>query len=273
MSEARVRQGFTLIELLVVIAIIAVLIALLVARRPVGSRGGSAGAVHQQPEATRSGRAQLSFDLNVIPAEDMWMGATFGGQGGTGSWGWNASWPVCLLPNIEQGPLYNAYNQGWAPDQPQNSTVAYNALATLICPSDSQKSRPNYPWAPMSYHGNQGGPGIIRHWNGTIESAFHLLDHEPDPDQRLARWHLLVGGRQQPRLLRAGGYRRRQLEHGAASAKSCSDTRGHGTPPTAGSPNARRSIFEVSAGINPGYNLGGSQSGPPEHASLPKPAG
>ena len=33
------RRGFTLIELLVVIAIIAVLIALLSARRPVGSRG------------------------------------------------------------------------------------------------------------------------------------------------------------------------------------------------------------------------------------------
>jgi prepilin-type N-terminal cleavage/methylation domain-containing protein/prepilin-type processing-associated H-X9-DG protein len=166
------RRGFTLIELLVVIAIIAVLIALLLP------------AVQSAREAAR--RAQCTNNLkqlglavhnyhstyNCLPAEDMWMGATFGSQGGGGSWGWNASWPVCLLPNIEQGPLYNAYNLGWAPDQPQNSTIAYNALSVLLCPSDNQKQRPAYPWAPMNYKGNQGGPGIIRHWSGTIEAPF-----------------------------------------------------------------------------------------------------
>ena len=40
------RRGFTLIELLVVIAIIAVLIALLLARRPVGPRGRPACPMH-----------------------------------------------------------------------------------------------------------------------------------------------------------------------------------------------------------------------------------
>jgi len=165
-------EGFTLIELLVVIAIIAVLIALLLP------------AVQSAREAAR--RSQCTNNLkqlglavhnyhstyNVIPAEDMWMGATYGSQALGGSWGWNASWPVCLLPNIEQGPLYNAYNQGWAPDQPQNSTVAYTALATLICPSDNQRQRPAYPWAPMNYSGNFGGPGVIRQWSGTIETPF-----------------------------------------------------------------------------------------------------
>ncbi len=102
----------------------------------------------------------------------MWMGATYGAQGLTGSWGWNASWPVCLLPNIEQGPLYNAYNQGWTPDQVQNTTVGYTGIAGFLCPSDNQKSRPAYPWAPMSYAGNQGGPGIIRHWSGTFITPF-----------------------------------------------------------------------------------------------------
>jgi prepilin-type processing-associated H-X9-DG protein len=90
-----------------------------------------------------------------------------------GSWGWNASWPVCLLPNIEQAPLYNAYNQAWTPDSPQNLTTAsYNALAVLLCPSDNQKQRPNYPWAPMNYAGNGGGPGVISWQSGTIVDMF-----------------------------------------------------------------------------------------------------
>jgi len=171
-AKCRRRRGFTLIELLVVIAIIAVLIALLLP------------AVQSAREAAR--RAQCTNNLkqlglavhnyhstyNALPAETMWMGATYGAQSLSGSWGWNASWPVCLLPNIEQGPLYNAYNQGWASDQPQNSTVGYTAIAAFLCPSDNQKVRPNYPWAPMNYAGNQGGPGIIRHWSGTIETPF-----------------------------------------------------------------------------------------------------
>src|SRR6476660_7045106 len=110
------HRGFTLIELLVVIAIIAVLIALLLP------------AVQAAREAAR--RAQCTNNLkqlglavhnyhstyNVLPAEDMWMGATGGSGTGNSSWGWNASWPICLLPNPEQGPLYNAYNASWSPD-------------------------------------------------------------------------------------------------------------------------------------------------------------
>jgi len=168
----RPRKGFTLIELLVVIAIIAVLIALLLP------------AVQSAREAAR--RAQCTNNLkqlglavhnyhstyNVLPAEEMWMGATAGSGAGGGSWGWNASWPVCLLPNIEQGPLYNAYNQSWTPDWPPNSTVSNNALAALLCPSDNQKARPNHPWAPMNYTGNFGGPGPIRVWSGIFVTPF-----------------------------------------------------------------------------------------------------
>jgi prepilin-type N-terminal cleavage/methylation domain-containing protein/prepilin-type processing-associated H-X9-DG protein len=172
------QEGFTLIELLVVIAIIAVLIALLLP------------AVQSAREAAR--RAQCTNNLkqlglavhnyhstfNALPAECMWMGATFGETGTSGgSWGWNASWPVCLLPNIEQSTLYNAYNQGWAPNCcgnniGPNTTVDFNALAVLLCPSDNQKARPNYPWAPMNYAGNFGGPGVIRYWNGTFVTPF-----------------------------------------------------------------------------------------------------
>jgi prepilin-type N-terminal cleavage/methylation domain-containing protein/prepilin-type processing-associated H-X9-DG protein len=173
-SRRRFRYGFTLIELLVVIAIIAVLIALLLP------------AVQSAREAAR--RAQCTNNLkqlglavhnyhssfNAFPAEDMWMGATMNTPG-NGSWGWNASWPVCLLPNFEQAPLYNAYNQDWTPADPVynggnpiNTTVSYTALSVLLCPSDSQKVRNLNPFAPMNYCGNHGGPGVIRNFAGTV---------------------------------------------------------------------------------------------------------
>ena len=49
------------------------------------------------------------------------------------------------------------------PITPQNSTVSYNALATLLCPSDNQKQRPNYPWAPMNYSRQSRRPGRHSH--------------------------------------------------------------------------------------------------------------
>jgi prepilin-type N-terminal cleavage/methylation domain-containing protein/prepilin-type processing-associated H-X9-DG protein len=157
-------KGFTLIELLVVIAIIAVLIALLLP------------AVQAAREAAR--RAQCSNNLkqlglavhnyhqqhNCIPPHDVFLAST-----NDVGWGWNASWVVCLLPNIEEQALYNSYNFSWTdPTQLLNTTVSYSGIAVLLCPSDPQKVRPAPPWAPTNYHGNYGGPVTIRQWSGTI---------------------------------------------------------------------------------------------------------
>jgi prepilin-type N-terminal cleavage/methylation domain-containing protein/prepilin-type processing-associated H-X9-DG protein len=167
------RQGFTLIELLVVIAIIAVLIALLLP------------AVQSAREAAR--RAQCVNNLkqlglavhnyhstyNVLPAEGMFLGPAYGTTPGAGpGWGWNASWVVSLLPNLEQSPLYNSYNFKDGADQATNTTVGYNAIASLLCPSESMKQRPDGNWAPTSYHANHGGPGVVSNWSGTIVQNF-----------------------------------------------------------------------------------------------------
>ena len=167
-SQCRPRKAFTLIELLVVIAIIAVLIALLLP------------AVQAAREAAR--RAQCTNNLkqlglsvhnyhqqqNCLPAENMFLGPNAGNNG----WGWNASWAVFMLPNLEQTPLYNAYNFSVNADAGgaglANSTVVYSAISTFSCPSDNQRVRPYNPYAPTNYVANHGGPGTIRMWSGTI---------------------------------------------------------------------------------------------------------
>jgi prepilin-type N-terminal cleavage/methylation domain-containing protein/prepilin-type processing-associated H-X9-DG protein len=160
------RRGFTLIELLVVIAIIAVLIALLLpavqAAREAARRAQCTNNLKQLGLAVHNYHQQT----NALPAENMFLGA---GQNG---WGWNASWAVFLLPNIEQGPMYNAYNFMLNTDNVANSSIANSALTTLLCPSDNQKARPNNPWAPTNYCSNHGGPGVVRNWSGTIVEFF-----------------------------------------------------------------------------------------------------
>jgi len=162
------RQAFTLIELLVVIAIIAVLIALLLP------------AVQAAREAAR--RAQCVNNLkqlglamhnyvssnNVLPAMVTFLGPAYLPESGGPGWGWCAGWPVAITPNLELQTLANAFNFNMQADSADNSTVGYTAVASLLCPSENQAQRPANPWAPLSYHGNWGGPGVISAWTGTI---------------------------------------------------------------------------------------------------------
>ena len=162
-SRQRSGRGFTLIELLVVIAIIAVLIALLLpavqAAREAARRAQCTNNLKQLGLAVHNYHQQQ----NCLPAENMFLGPT-----NDLGWGWNASWAVFMLPNLEQQPLYNAYNFSVQADNGINTTVTFSAIPTMMCPSDNQKVRPNQPWAPTNYVANHGGPGVIRMWSGTI---------------------------------------------------------------------------------------------------------
>lgn len=170
------RRGFTLIELLVVIAIIGVLIALLLP------------AVQAAREAAR--RSQCTNNLkqlglavhnyhdvnNCLPLKDMHPHAS------TESCGWTLSWPLAILPGLEQRSLYDAWNfsfttagadwdtacsstSGFA-----NSTVGRVQVATLLCPSDgmSASQKPDPGFGTMNYYGNLGGPGVINTNSGTM---------------------------------------------------------------------------------------------------------
>jgi prepilin-type N-terminal cleavage/methylation domain-containing protein/prepilin-type processing-associated H-X9-DG protein len=167
----RRRSAFTLIELLVVIAIIAVLIALLLpavqAAREAARRAQCTNNLKQLGLAVHN---YLSVN-NVFPLQSMYPA----NQASSG--GWSYGWPLALLPNLEQTPLYNAFNfsigvPGLDTTDPGyvtgNTTVCYTQLAALICPSDGTGVRPQTPWGATNYVGNQGGPGEVNVMTGTI---------------------------------------------------------------------------------------------------------
>ncbi len=163
------RQGFTLIELLVVIAIIAVLIALLLpavqAAREAARRSQCVNNLKQLGLAVQN----YHSSTNVLPAMVTFLGPAYDPKNaGSYGWGWCAGWPIAISAQMELQPLYNAYNFNRQSDDAANTTVGYSGVATLLCPSEDQAQRPASPWAPLSYHGNWGGPGVIDAWNGTI---------------------------------------------------------------------------------------------------------
>ncbi len=131
----RLRHGFTLVELLVVIAIIGILVGLLLP------------AVQAAREAARRMQCQNNLKqlgLAVLNYESAYKKF----PGGVGRYGccWG-TWQVAVLPYMEQGNLYNIYqNHGGSDPNPRyshtlNRPVVSSRVPTLTCPSDT----PNAP--------------------------------------------------------------------------------------------------------------------------------
>jgi len=172
-------RGFTLIELLVVIAIIAVLIALLLpavqAAREAARRSQCVNNLKQLGLAVHN----YVSTAGVFPPGDMYHSGTnqVGANGirGNGANSYSFGWPLALLPHMEQQPLANAFNYCFTYIDSDgsvltNSTVSYNQVGSLLCPSESAEMRPQPPYGALNYVGNIGGPGSIQGFSGTMVS-------------------------------------------------------------------------------------------------------
>jgi prepilin-type N-terminal cleavage/methylation domain-containing protein/prepilin-type processing-associated H-X9-DG protein len=143
------RSAFTLIELLVVIAIIALLIGLLLPAvqkvREAAARSKCTNNLHQIALAVHS----YNDTIGRLPHNN--SPNTFGYGDGDRSW----SWLAMILPNVEQGPLYNLTNSGGQslatpgtssggslpcplPTFNSHLTVHSTRINTYLCPSDPQ---------------------------------------------------------------------------------------------------------------------------------------
>jgi len=148
---AVLRRGFTLVELLVVIAIIGVLVGLLLP------------AVQAAREAAR--RMQCSNNLKQIGLGLHVYHDTFN----VFPYGWDdrgTSWSAHILPQIEQGNLYQTlvfHESGlgnWTTNGGPNETAAGTYIATYRCPSMALPEHINNSGiperVPASYRGSAG---------------------------------------------------------------------------------------------------------------------
>ena len=138
------RRGFTLIELLVVIAIIGVLIALLLpavqAAREAARRAQCTNNLKQMALASHNYHDQVgAFPPGGINGGDNAHSRPNGYNG----W-WSGPWwslHMMILPQMEQGPLYDAINFDWCNTCDQNVTIYKSVVNSYYCPSDAAFGR------------------------------------------------------------------------------------------------------------------------------------
>jgi prepilin-type N-terminal cleavage/methylation domain-containing protein len=124
------RMGFTLIEILVVIAIIGILVGLTF---PAVQAAREAARRTQCLNNLRQHGIALSNYLAAVDAFPIGYIAWRDPPGGAAP-GW--AWSTAVLPQLEQGPTYDAINVNLPIDVAGNATARTSSLAIFVCPSD-----------------------------------------------------------------------------------------------------------------------------------------
>ncbi len=166
-SLRRRLAGFTLVELLVVIAIIGVLVALLLPAVQAAREAARASQCKNNLRQLAIGILNYEASLTTLPPG----GVTHGDCCGTPSKG---SWPIYILPFIEQQALYDLYDfdddneslRDTDGDGLNNTVVRETDLQVHNCPSDEETDQLDRPasgpgsrasmYDRGSYRGNSG---------------------------------------------------------------------------------------------------------------------
>jgi prepilin-type N-terminal cleavage/methylation domain-containing protein/prepilin-type processing-associated H-X9-DG protein len=159
----RRNRGFTLIELLVVIAIIAILIGLLLpAVQKVREAAARAKCGNNLKQLAIACHSYHDRNGQLPPAVQMRSGVSRTAAGGQA---FGPNWVVLVLPDIEQGPLYNTQATSITSYMANGNTswkaVRTNRIPTMECPSDTNQdlvwTGDGGGWARGNYACNAGG--------------------------------------------------------------------------------------------------------------------
>jgi len=181
MRQTNKKLGFTLVELLVVIAIIGTLVGLLLPAVQAAREAARANTCKNNLKQLVTALSIRESSLGDFPGYINKLGIPGDAPANQN----RASWVVMTFPNLEQGPLWDLWNQRGAdgranaPDQ-----QAFPSIEILICPSDPAETigEPLLSYVANAGNINNGVVGIPENpANGVFFDRTRITDGAYSP--------------------------------------------------------------------------------------------